>query len=269
MSGLIRIPLENLKNTRDLGGIEAKDKKVIKPCRLIRSGELFEATDKDKQVLVQQYGLKTIVDFRTMTEVSEHPDPVLPGVRYINIPVLDENTLGITRDDESVDMTKQLLAMLSGDGFDAENYMAQIYVDIIKQPSARKHYREFLDVLLEQTEGSVLWHCSAGKDRVGMGTMFVLSALGVSKKTIMQDYMMTNTFLDEGNEKIAAKAAKATGNEEIGRRLKTVFSVHESYLQAVWQIIDETYGSMEQFLKDELGLDESRLKRLRALYLTS
>ena len=43
----------------------------------------------------------------------------------------------------------------------------------------------------------MLWHCSAGKDRVGVGTALLLCALGVPKKTIYEDFMKTNMYLDK------------------------------------------------------------------------
>ncbi len=46
----------------------------------------------------------------------------------------------------------------------------------------------------------MLWHCSAGKDRVGVGTALLLCALGVPKKTIYEDFMKTNMYLDKEME---------------------------------------------------------------------
>ena len=47
-----KIPLENLQNTRDLGGFMTKDGRKVKPHRLIRSGDLKDATENDQKLLV-------------------------------------------------------------------------------------------------------------------------------------------------------------------------------------------------------------------------
>ena len=96
-----RIPLERLYNTRDLGGIETTDGRRIRPHRLIRSGQLSGMTERDARVLAEEYELKTVVDFRTEREKEESPDPVPEGITYLEIPILDELSVGITRDQES------------------------------------------------------------------------------------------------------------------------------------------------------------------------
>ena len=101
MQEIQRIELEGLVNTRDLGGFETVDGRKIRPGRLIRSGELYDATSEDIKKLTQQYHLKTIVDFRTETERAGRPDPDIEGVRYIFNPILNEETMGITREKEN------------------------------------------------------------------------------------------------------------------------------------------------------------------------
>ena len=67
--------------------------------------------------------------------------------------------------------------------------MLKQYESLVHDEYSIKQYARFLDVLLHQNEGAVLWHCSAGKDRVGVGTALLLCALGVPKKTIYEDFM--------------------------------------------------------------------------------
>ena len=49
---MAKIELDNLINTRDLGGIITKDGHRIKPHKLIRIGQLFLAIVKDKDTLL-------------------------------------------------------------------------------------------------------------------------------------------------------------------------------------------------------------------------
>ena len=101
-----RIPLEGAKNIRDFGGFPTKDGKYIKPHRLLRSCELCVTTEKDREVLVQEYDLKKVLDFRTVKEREEHPDPVMDGVVNLHMPVLDEKALGVTREGQDGDVTR-------------------------------------------------------------------------------------------------------------------------------------------------------------------
>ena len=72
----------------------------------------------------------------------------------------------------------------------------------------KKAYRHFFDVLLENSdEGrSVLFHCSAGKDRTGMGAVYLLTALGVDEATIRRDYLASNKYLAPWQEKAISQA---------------------------------------------------------------
>ena len=94
-------------------------------------------------------------------------------------------------------MMKLLVQQMSTSEKAAEEYMAGLYRNLVMDPFSRQQYRKFFGILLDQKEGAVLWHCSAGKDRVGVGTALLLSALGVPRETILADYMMVNTFTAE------------------------------------------------------------------------
>ncbi|UKI49286.1 MAG: tyrosine-protein phosphatase [Clostridium sp.] len=55
-----------------------------------------------------------------------------------------------------------------------------------------------------------LWHCSAGKDRAGIATMYVLLALGVEKEEIINNYLKTNEYLIDENKIIVDNVKRAT-----------------------------------------------------------
>jgi protein-tyrosine phosphatase len=50
-------------------------------------------------------------------------------------------------------------------------------------------------VIQNQDNVPILFHCSAGKDRTGIASALLLSALGVDRKDIFDDYMLTNKAL--------------------------------------------------------------------------
>ena len=93
-----RIKLEGKRNIRDLGGYRTADGRRIRPNRLIRSENLSGLTENDIRILTREYELRTIVDFRTLAEAMEKPDPVMEGVNYIHNPVLSEAQMGMTHE---------------------------------------------------------------------------------------------------------------------------------------------------------------------------
>lgn len=267
-----RIRLAGLPNTRDLGGMPAADGSVIRQKKLLRSGDLHELTEEDGKLLREQYFLAKVIDFRTSEERKQRPDRKLEGVTYLHLPVLDEKTLGITREKESDrNVIESVLTGMLKSGTDAgeaaENYMKRMYASFLQSAFARQEYRRFFEELLAGCEGSILWHCTAGKDRAGLGTMLLLEALGVDRPLILKDYLKVNEFGLPVVEKQSRLAVESTGLEAAGVVVRKLFSVEPSYLDAVYAQIDRDFGSMEEFLKNEMGLDAQKRRILKELYL--
>jgi len=272
-----RIELEGLVNTRDLGGFETEDGRMIRPARLIRSGELFHATASDLHILTEKYHLKTVVDFRTETERSGKPDPAIEGVTYVFNPILREETMGITREKESEKDSKkkkdglaELMTFIMQDGFNVEHYMEDIYENIVTDAFAMAQYKKFFEILLSHKEGAVLWHCSAGKDRVGVATALLLSALGVPREVILDDYVKVNEYVRNKNEAMIAGMLAGVDEDKkevLYGHLEGMFSVRRVYMEYVFKRIGEVYGSMEKCLEAGLGLDRKKVALLRDMYL--
>lgn len=269
MQEITRISLEGVCNTRDLGGFVAKSGKKIKEKRLIRSGQLINLTESDKKRLVEEYHLATIIDFRTNAERNDKPDPSLSGVKMINHPILEEKTLGITRDTQSqknviVTLVHEMQKMSD---FSSEKYMEDMYASLISNPYSRSQYKNFLEILLQQEKGASLWHCSAGKDRVGVATMLLLSALDIPRETIIADYLKINEFGAEEVEEIIDRVLGNNRNEELERQVRPLFCVEESYIQSVFKQMEQETGSVDAFLEKEMGLDDKKRACLEELYL--
>lgn len=262
-----KIELQGLPNTRDLGGFPAQQGKTVKPHRLIRSGELFTSTPEDRRRLQEEFDLRLVVDFRTPGEQRERPDPAVPGAVYRSHPILKDEMMGVTREQKAdQDVLSMLLQQLDNPSFSAEAYMASLYERLVQNAFSRGQYRAFFQMLLEQEQGAVLWHCTAGKDRVGTGTALLLSALGTDRQVILQDFMMTNEFMTNTTKAQMAAVEKATGSRKAAEQLGVLFSVRESYLTALFDAIDREFGGIDAFLEREMDLTDARRQRLLELY---
>lgn len=263
-----RIPLEGLHNTRDLGGLLTEDGKSIKHHRLIRSGNLHIMTKEDKKILVNEYELTTVIDFRTEAEQIENPDQVMEGVLYISNPILEEETLGITRESKT---DKDLISMVLNRLENTENgeisYMENMYRNLITNDFCIKQYRKFFEFLINQEKGAILWHCTAGKDRVGIGTALLLSILGVKREQIIADYLMTNEFSAEHVEKVVQGIYAKTQNAQLAEKIRVMFGVQENYIQMVFETIENKYGTWNSFLEKEMKLGKEEVQLLRNKYL--
>ena len=176
--------------------------------------------------------------------------------------------MGLTQEqDRNRQFETQLLERLSATQGAAEEYMASLYRMVASSPFSRQQYARFLQLLLQQEKGAVLWHCSAGKDRVGVGTALVLAALGVSRKTVMEDYLATARFTAPQTQEALRKLRKGGGSEQALQSLQVLMGVREQYLSAVFAVWEQEFGSMDGFFEAEMGLGAPERERLGQLYL--
>ena len=255
---------ESLNNTRDLGGITAADGRRIRPGRLIRSGRLGTGTEED--IITVGKIASAVVDFRSENERSETPDPEISGVDYYHIPIIDDLAAGVSRDKKS---DEEAFMMLANDPEGAFGYMCRTYEEFVTSGTARRGYRKFLDILLEEREKAVLWHCTAGKDRAGFASVIVLEILGADRKAITDNYLRTNELIRDDIQNMIDMFFRMTGGESrlSEPALRNMFEAREEYLEAVYAKADDAYGSFRSFLTEGLKVTEAEIQKMRTMYL--
>ena len=256
-----RIHLQSLPNTRDLGALMTKDGRHILPRKLLRSGSLYHVSLADQDMLLEDYKLSTVIDFRTEAEREQKPDTIMKGVEYYPIPVLDEETSGITQAGTLMDMLTK---------FDQvpDEFICKQYENLVRDEICIKQYANFLDVVLHQKKGAVLWHCSAGKDRVGIGTALLLYALGVPRKTIKEDFLKTNVYLDnEMQHMVRYLEPRMIVTPEIMDKVRLLYKVKGEYLDTAFRTIEKDYGSVDYFMRKALYMNPKTIEALRNKYL--
>ncbi len=256
-----RVALESLFNTRDLGGIQTMDERLIMPMRLLRSGDLYHISSADQKKLLEDYHLTRIIDFRSSEEALARPDTVPEGVEYIRLPILDEEPTGFL---EKGNLTAALSAMDEDWG----QHVEEIYDGILSDKYSVKQFARFMDILIQHEQGAVLWHGGMGKDRTGIATVLLLNALGVAKKKIRADYVRSNTFL-ESERNIREQVLECTAEDPILeiRSLQMHYQVQDSWLDRMYYAIDREYGSMQNFLQKWLYLTPKKIEELKRKYL--
>jgi protein-tyrosine phosphatase len=237
------IPLQGAQNFRDIGGYRTADGRRVKWGLIYRSADLSKLTEADLAIL-NSLGVQTVFDLRSTSERRSAPD-VFAG-RSITVTLDYEiNTQAISSALRSRPTAESLRSALS-----------TTYPVLLT--SLQPEYRQLFNELLGGKDATI-YHCTAGKDRTGMATALILSALGVPRETIFADYLMSNRFYHP--------AANATPMGGLPPELSAVLmSVDESYLQAFFDSIDAQYGSVDNYLDKALGVDAAKIARLRAVY---
>lgn len=259
---------EAIVNARDLGGLPVGGKTVRRGL-LLRTAHLHDATDRDIRVLHERYDLRRIFDFRTMHEASVQPDREVPGAEHIFLPTLDveaERRSGEAVPAETwTDLPSHIVRLSFTPLF--QQKARELYPSLIISEFSQLQYAAFLNTILETPEGAVLWHCSQGKDRTGIGAALVLGALGADRETIVADFDESNINYRPLVERFCAEVDALGGGEDEKDVVRAFMGVSTRNFCRTLDLIDSQWGSLEAYLTGPIGLTAGDLALLRSRYL--
>lgn len=256
------LPLQGGSNFRDLGGYTTDKGKTVKRGLLFRSGNMANLTDADMAYL-NRFNFKTIVDLRSNEELELYPNrwAKTQQINYINT-------------DYSI--SELMAKMAKQQGGEISYNPAVFYAQMPKQlaPQLKQYFER-----LVAGDAPIVVNCAAGQDRTGIASGILLSALGVPRETVLQDYLLSTESrrpaIEMGGVDLA-KAAKTNtfakmmlryqGKESSGPA-PLITEDRKPYLAFALDAIDQQYGSVPNYLKKELGISDKALKQLHKQYL--
>lgn len=210
------------RNFRDLGGHPTIDGGRVRAGKVFRSSHLAAIPVESPLHTLE---LRTLVTLQSRVEVKHlgAPKPAARrGVRWEHIPMGDEwfNDKGYTR-----------IAAEPGD----------VHLALVMH--FRADWLRFFKLLAEREVYPLLFHCSAGRDRTGVGAAMLLSMLGVDRERIVSDFLESNlTF--------------------------TKSLLAREQLDPVFALMDES-GGIEGFMREVIGLSSGELAIIREDLLES
>lgn len=119
--------------------------------------------------------------------------------------------------------------------------------------------------LLADASAPVLFHCSAGKDRTGIVSAFVLTLLGVDRADVLDDYQATERYL--GAEFLEAISRNFAQAGIVANLSHTATQAPREYMADLLARVDAEHGSVESYLTGH-GLAPAEIHRLREVCLT-
>lgn len=251
------IPLTGAINLRDFGGYPTIDGGAVRRGRLFRSGALAGLSATAQQTFGNlRIGL--LCDLRREDEKQAQPTPFPQDApRRLEIPI-------------SPGSAEAMFEALSK-GMLSASQCVEFMVSINRE-LARDHvgdYARMFDGLLELEDQAFLVHCSAGKDRTGFACALILHALGVARETVLEDYLLTNRYLDIEGEIIARLLSHFGPGEPLDPEfVGALAGVRPEYLRAAYQAIENEFEGVEQYLEHAIGLDASARGLLRSRLVT-
>lgn len=166
-----RILLENVSNMRDLGGFATKDGQVTQFGRFYRSNVPAMLSYEEVKYL-KRLGIQALIDLRTTSEVRRVPNQLSSdhAFNYFHISVMDGDIDQLPESAEAIPASYLAMA-------DNHKKMGEIFK------------------ILTLSNGAIIFHCTAGKDRTGVLAALLLSLAGVGQDDILADYQVTHTYI--------------------------------------------------------------------------
>jgi protein-tyrosine phosphatase len=254
------LALEGVVNFRDYGDYATAAGSRIHPKRLYRSAAHSQATDADLAI-IDALNIAVVVDLRRPVERQRAPSRRPAGFKGQVI----ATEIGA---DEEDDPWWSFVANsdLSEDAF--HKYLAGYYRHAPFDPKHIDVFTRYFAALGE-TEGAVLIHCAAGKDRTGILAALTHHLIGVHEDDIIADYLLTNEAIgmDQRIPLMMQAISDGIGRQPTEAAARVAMGVDAAYLNGALTAIEKQHGGIDAYLKDALGVDSALRAKVEARLL--
>lgn len=236
-----RVAFAGVLNFRDIGGYPVAGGGQTRWRSVYRSDSLHFFTEADL-IAFDALGVKAIYDLRSDREVEHFPGP--REVSRLLIPSAD-----------LASWPKEELQSRE----DGEKWLAADYLNMVA--TAGPAFGGLFTCLAADASRPSVVHCLAGKDRTGMSIALLLSALGVDREAVLDDYELTSGYQAS---RVPRVIEEVTGLG-IGRpAAEGLMSTPRWAMEQALREVDTTYGGVEEYLLGPAGLSPRTLTALRA-----
>ena len=187
---------------RDLGGLQTRDGREIRPGALVRARSLDDL-GPDGWNELRVLGVRTLIDLRNDDERASAPSP--PGITALHLPL------------DSIEDREFWDEWTASWRFGTPVYYAPHVARFPERSLA------VLEAIADARPGGVLFHCMGGRDRTGMIAMLTLTLVGVPPEEIAADYELSAyTHPDWAQVAERLEGAGTTARAEVLRAIEEI-----------------------------------------------
>lgn len=239
--------MKQIINFRPLA-YNVKNKQGQQIKNIYRGGLSQSITDDDAQMLKDKK-IKHIIDLRGTSEIQTAPMINESGIKTKNIMIL------------KVDQQNKQENFGKGN---FENLMIELYQNQFVKSDGFAEELAYIHQLQGET---LMFHCTAGKDRTGITGVILMYILGFTKSQIIDEYLAIDPKLEIMLlEKIKRIPEFNTSNIPKATLLALV-SVNEKYLEAFFTGVEQEYQTFDNYIEKKIGLTQKMQADLKKYYL--
>lgn len=229
-------------NIRDLGGYTTAQGTPV-PWRRFLRADCLHRLDAGEPERLHFEGLRMVIDLRTAREVRDAPSRLdrMRGIEWVNLPLFDALSPAALAEVEVPD-GHPLLAM---------------YITAVE--TRGDAITTILNRIAQVREGTVMFNCTAGKDRTGVIAALLLGLAGVSHTDIIADYALTDALIPELVAEFLSLSRSNGGDVEAYAAL---LESPASAMAGLLAHLDGKYGSITGYF-DDIGVPVETLSRLQ------
>jgi protein tyrosine/serine phosphatase len=234
----------------------AANARSVVPGVLLRSDNLQSLTDRDLRLLTDDEGVEVVLDLRTDIEVRlEGPGPLTrePTVRIEHRSLYPDSN-GNT--DLELDTLKPWRRLREEEPVDAPPVVRAYLNYLGRRPDSIVGSIR----TIANSNGAVLVHCAAGKDRTGVVVALALDAVGLDRRAVVADYLASR-------ERIEAIMKRLLGSPTYRAELEGLdpgkLAPMPGTLERFLEILDQRFGGSVDWLHAN-GLGRADLERLQS-----
>jgi len=208
----------------------------------------------------ESLSIRMVIDLRSASEIESHPDRLAPGVDWQNIELIVSQSIADAFD-------YALNGDTSGLEFDkiVQSY-AEFYISNVGI------YGELLPLVMSSDNRPIGIHCAGGASRTGFTVALIQLMLGVTEVGMMDDYLLTNEIIASDLQEdvelfvniIATHKVPTEGDIE---NVTNFVTMRSEYLQVALDRVVEEYGSVDNFIRDGIGITDRQRNAFRAALL--
>lgn len=218
-----RIPLSNTLNFRDLGGYATQDGKTTKWNVFYRSACPNSLSAADGELL-HNLGIKAVIDLRG----GGNADETQKGYASLNFKHYNLALGGGVPPKRAVDCPYG-------------------YMEIADSANMTKVFE-----ILAETQGAVLFHCFAGKDRTGVVAALLLMLAGVDDVDVIADYTLSYAYF---LKRIRMDFSRTDAEPN-------VFCPLPDHIEGFIKVFREKYGDVNNYLQT-IGITPDQIQKLK------